>query len=494
MPKFDFLTQGELIEIAKYIKTPLNKNIKWDKNNIEKSIIFYKYPKKNLHIKNIKDIMPVVERGGNKVWIMEKEKILDKFSLKNVHGGIKFTFFNDIKNKPSNLIANKTVYVDSFFVPTRDGFITKYSLKNGRVEAKFRACINLRNISISRDGKKGFVTCLLPKQLVIFDTNSLDILKVKKLEGKVSAIYDLYTQDKLIFTYRNKPFVGFVDSKNLDIAYKKIDEPIEDFFIDPFEKYLIATARRGKFLRVYEINTLKKVFEAKISGMPHLFSATYWYKDGKFYFATPHLKRSFITIWQMYDWKLVKKIDVGGDGFFVKTNPYTPYLWCDNGSDELVLVDKESYKIKKIIPRSGKRYIHTEYSSDGKFAYLSIYEKDGELIVLDGDTLKEIISYPANVPVGKYNLVYKNKRFYPETFGVNIFKEKCWGCHHQTSEAFGPSFKTIANKRSKEEIIGMITDPASVSRVFGYKRNSMPKFNLNRFELESIADYIKSWK
>jgi len=495
MPKFDFLSEIELIDIAKYIKQPLKKNIKWTKKDIINSTKFYNNKIKDLKIKNIKDIMPVVERGANKVWIMEGEKVLDKFNLKNVHGGIKFTFYKDLKNAPANLIANKKIYVKSFFVPTRDGIVAKYSLKNGRVEANFRACINLRNVSLSRDGKKGFVTCLLPRQMVVFDTENLNILKVDKLEGKVSAIYDLYSKDKMIFTYRDKPVVGFVNSNNLKITYKKIDEPIEDFFIDPFEEYLIATARGGKFLRVYQISNLKKVYEAKMSGMPHLFSATYWYKNKKFYFATPHLRRSFITIWQMYDWKLIKKIDVGGDGFFVKTNPYTPYLWCDNGSDELVLIDKENYKIKKIIPKKGKRYIHTEYSSDGKFAYLSIYERNGELIVLDADTLQEITSYPANIPVGKYNLVYKNRRFYPETFGATIFKEKCWGCHHQSAEAFGPSFTYIANHRNKGEIIAQIISPQSMYKQLGYKRNSMPSFNdLSAKELEAITEYIFSFK
>ena len=478
MPKFEHLSMVELIKVARYIKRPLDKNIKWTKKDIEKSTQIFHYPKKDIDIKDIEDVMPVVERDGGYVWIMEKDKILDKFPLKNVHGGIKYQF-----PKAENI-----------FVPTRDGYVEKYSLKNGRVEAKFRACINLRNVSLSRDGKYGFVTCLLPKQLVIFDTKNLHVKKLQKLEGKVSALYELYTKDEAIFTYRDKPKVGYVDTKTLKLKYKDIDEPIEDFFIDPFDKYIIATARRGKVLRVYEINTLKKVYEHKMKGMPHLFSATYFYKDGNFYFATPHLRSSYITIWKMYNWDFVKKIDIGGDGFFVKTHPATPYLWIDNGSDELVLVNKDDYSIKKMVPVKGKQYIHAEFSGDGKYTYLSIYDHDGSIEVWDTDTLKKIVSYPADIPVGKYNFINKNRRFYPMLFGEEIFKEKCWGCHHQTSEAFGPSFTQIANKRTKEEIMGMINNPDEVSKVFGYKRNAMPKFNLNQYELESISDYILRYK
>ena len=434
MPKFDNLSLTERIEIAKYIKQPLNKNIKWGKEEIKKSLKVYNNPKKDLHIKNIENIMPVVERDGGKVWIMEDDKILDKFPLKNVHGGIKFRF-------PS---------IDSIFVPTRDGYVVKYSLKNGRVEDKVRACINLRNLSLSKDGKHLFVTCLLPEQAVIFDSQNFDIQKIEKLDGKVSALYDLYTKNEMIFTLRDKPVVGFVDANTLKFSYKKIDEPIEDFFIDPFDKYLIATARRGKVLRVYDIKTLKKVFEHPMKGMPHLFSATYFYKDGNFYFATPHLRSSFITIWQMYDWKFIKKIDIGGDGFFAKTHPNTPYLWVDNGSDELILVNKQDYSIKKLIPSKGKQYIHAEFSSDAKYTYLSIYEHNGELQVWDTKNLKMLKSYKANMPVGKYNLVCKNRRYYPRLFGLDIFNQNCKNSQDKT--------KCMLKLKGKNEFIDKSVD------------------------------------
>ena len=79
--------------------------------------------------------------------------------------------------------------------------------------------------------------------------------------------------------------------------------------------------------------------------------------------------------------------------------------------------------------------------------------------------------------------------------GKKVFETYCWGCHHQTAMAFGPSFTEIANKRSTAEIQAMITDPASVSKVFGYKRNAMPAFpDLKPSELKAITEYILSYK
>ncbi len=476
MPKFDYLTPEQIHKIVAYLRTPA-KNIVWTKEDIQRSRQHLSNPKKKLGIKNIANVTLVVERGADRVWVMEDEKVLDRFAFHNVHGGLKYTL--DGKN---------------FYVPTRDGWIGHYSLENGRLEDRVRACVSLRNISLSRDTKYLFATCLLPQMVVVFDRKSLKPVKLQKVDGKISALYELYSKDEAIFTLRDRPKLFRVDTKSLDFYSFDLDKPIEDFFIDPFEEYIIGTTRHGRDLRVYDIKSLKEVFHAPIEGMPHLFSATYWYHDGKFFFATPHLREPFITVWQMYDWKLVKKIDVGGDGFFVKTHPQSEYLWVDNGSDELVLVDKKSYKIKRLVPRKGKRYIHTEFSGDGKLAYLSIYEPDGDLLVWQTDTFKEIKDYPANVPVGKYNFINKNRKFYPMLFGLSIFKEKCWGCHHQTAMAFGPPFSQIAKKRRDDEMIAQILDPEHTCKVLGYKRNSMPAFKLAPRELRSIVEYIKSFK
>ena len=78
--------------------------------------------------------------------------------------------------------------------------------------------------------------------------------------------------------------------------------------------------------------------------------------------------------------------------------------------------------------------------------------------------------------------------------GKKVFETYCWGCHHQTAVAFGPPFETIASKRTAEEIKAMISDPESVSKVFGYKRNAMPAFTLADENLTAITAYILSYK
>lgn len=80
--------------------------------------------------------------------------------------------------------------------------------------------------------------------------------------------------------------------------------------------------------------------------------------------------------------------------------------------------------------------------------------------------------------------------------GEGVFKTYCWGCHHETSVAFGPSFQEIANKRSVGEIQGHIIAPKSTYKQLGHKRSVMPSFKdkLNQNELDAITSFILEFK
>ncbi len=86
--------------------------------------------------------------------------------------------------------------------------------------------------------------------------------------------------------------------------------------------------------------------------------------------------------------------------------------------------------------------------------------------------------------------------FSQETAGEKVFKEYCWGCHHQTSVAFGPSFEEIANKRTVGEIQGHIIAPKSTYKQLGHKRSVMPSFKdkLSQNDLDAITKFIMSYK
>lgn len=91
-------------------------------------------------------------------------------------------------------------------------------------------------------------------------------------------------------------------------------------------------------------------------------------------------------------------------------------------------------------------------------------------------------------------IVVLSSAVFAQIGGKKVFEKYCWGCHHQTSLAFGPSFKEIASKRSEGDIISYIFNPKLSYKSFGYKRSVMPSFNLTQEEYTSIAKYILSFK
>lgn len=474
MSPFPKLSKKEITELIKYLRE--ESSVSWTKSDITDSREITKNTNKNIKLIDPLNLTTVVERGNSKVWLMENENILDKFEFDHVHGGIKYT--RDY---------------DKFFVPSRSGVIGKYTLKNG-YEGSVRACVSLRNITISNDNKHLVAACLLPQQIVVMNIDDYSVKKIIPIKGKISGIYSLIEENKALFTFRDKAVLGIFDFNKLNVKYHDLEIAIEDFFIDPLDKFLIGSSRNGERMSVIDLATFKEVKKFDISGMPHLSSAAYWYDKGEFYFSTFHIKSNFVTIWKMYDWEMIKKIEVGGNGFFVKTHQNTPYLWIDNGSDEAVLIDKNNFEVKKIKPVAGKKFTHTEFSRDGKIAYLSIFEKDGSLVLLDSITLKEIKRFDNSLPVGKYNVSNKEREFLPINLGAAVFMGKCWGCHHQDAVAFAPTFVKIASTRSKGMIIAHLDDPKVNAINLGYEKATMPKIDLSEAEKNMVASYIMSHK
>jgi mono/diheme cytochrome c family protein len=93
-------------------------------------------------------------------------------------------------------------------------------------------------------------------------------------------------------------------------------------------------------------------------------------------------------------------------------------------------------------------------------------------------------------------LIFLSQFTFANQLGEKVFKEYCWGCHHQTSVAFGPSFEQIADKRTIGEIQGHIIAPQSMYKQLGHKRSVMPSFKdkLSQEQLDAITNFIISFK
>ena len=117
----------------------------------------------------------------------------------------------------------------------------------------------------------------------------------------------------------------------------------------------------------------------------------------------------------MKTWQPVKQIATNGPGFFMRSHEHTRYAWVDafNSAkrDTLQIIDKDKLEVvASVTPAPGKTAAHVEFTRDGRYALVSVWEMDGALVVYDAQTLKEVKRLPMKRPVGKYNVYNKITR------------------------------------------------------------------------------------
>ncbi|MEK7734372.1 MAG: cytochrome D1 domain-containing protein, partial [Pseudomonadota bacterium] len=79
--------------------------------------------------------------------------------------------------------------------------------------------------------------------------------------------------------------------------------------------------------------------------------------------------------------------------------------------DEIQIIDKQRLEIVKTLrPAPGKTAAHVEFTRDGKYALVSVWEQDGALVIYDAASLVEVKRIPMKKPSGKYNVYNKITR------------------------------------------------------------------------------------
>jgi hypothetical protein len=309
------------------------------------------------------------------------------------------------------------------------------------VLAEVRAGINSRNIAMSRDGRHLAVANYLPQSLVILSTDDLTVEKVIKgadREGnpsRISAVYQARPRNSFIAALKDVAeiweistdpdappvFGGFVHSYEKGMveglassrglfALRRIEvpEPLDDFFFDPPYRNLIGSSRDGKAV-VVNLATGRDIKRLEMPGFPHLGSGIAWSWNDRPVMATPHLKASIISVIDLATLSAVKSLETLGPGFFMRSHENTPYAWADGmlgpKKDTLLIIDKRTLEVSRTLtPAPGKTAAHVEFDRSGRFALVSIWEKDGALVVYDATTFQELKRIPMSRPSGKYNV------------------------------------------------------------------------------------------
>ena len=265
----------------------------------------------------------------------------------------------------------------------------------------------------------------LPHTLVLLDGKDLSLLKILpvtdragKTTSRVSAVYQAAPRSSFIAALKDAPEVWEIPyAKGGSFAPRRIQlkEPLDDFFFDQSYRRLMGSARDGKRGVVVHLDEGHEIAELALPGMPHLGSGITWTHEGRRVMATPHLRGAAISVIDMESWKLVRRIKTLGPGFFMRSHEKSRYAWTDvffgPNKDAVHVIDKRSLKIVKTLrPAPGKTAAHVEFTRDGKFALVSIWDMKGAIVVYDAETLEEVKRLPFVRPSGKYNVFNKINR------------------------------------------------------------------------------------
>jgi len=440
MPGFsEKLNEKQINSLIDYIYTPAEVAPQWTMADINNSHVKHfdqnTLGNKPLFDADLMNLFIVVELGDHSATLLNGDTFepITRFKTRfALHGGPKYS--------PDG----RFVYFAS-----RDGWISKYDIYNMKTVAEIRAGINTRNLAVSSDGKYAIVGNYLPHNIVILETENLTPIKMvdtidsEGISSRVSAVYNAPPRHSFIVALKDVKEVWeipYSDEGGVDVSngwahdYRedgaenkhkswKITEKfpvrrirtadyLDDFFFDPEYINLIGTSRDSHNGQVINLDTKKKVATIQMEGMPHLGSGITWDYQGKTVFASPNIKDGLVSVIDMDNWQVIKEIKTEGPGFFMRSHSNSPYAWVDvffgPNKEKVHIIKKDTLEIvKTLTPSPGKTAAHVEFTKNGKYVLLSIWDNDGALIVYDANTLKEIKRLPMKKPSGKYNVYNK---------------------------------------------------------------------------------------
>lgn len=419
------LSAPEIAAIAAHISQPLAKTPVWsaeDANASRQMSEAYQPAPAPVFAGDPMNITIVVEAGDHHISVIDGDTfaVIDRFETPfAVHGGPKFSG------------DGRFVYVMS-----RDGWVQKYDLWSLSEVGRIRAGLNSRNIALSADGKWIAVANYLPQTLSLVSAEDLRVVEVIDVASggqpsRVSAVYQAPPRESFVLALKdipevwevfygaNPPATGFAHdfrteppvagASRFPIRRIAVSDIMDDFFFDGSYTQMIGASRDGTRGLVLDLDIGKEVAEVDLPGMPHLGSGITWEWQGREVMATPHLKEGVISVIDMDSWQTVKRIEMAGPGFFMRSHSATPYALADvffgPHKDEMAVIDKASLEIVRTLkPEPGKLFAHAEYTRDGSHVFTSLMEDEGAVIIYDAATFEEVTRLPMRKPIGKYNV------------------------------------------------------------------------------------------
>jgi nitrite reductase (NO-forming)/hydroxylamine reductase len=336
-----------------------------------------------------------------------------------------------------------------FYTIGRDGKVTLIDLyeKEPRVVAETRVCLDARSVDVSKyKGPKGdfvdkyaVVGCYWPPQMVVIDGQTLEPLKVISTrsstydtneyhpEPRVATIVASHHAPEWVVADKETGMVWLVDYSDLDnLTMTQIgtERFLHDGGFDATGRYLLIAANMRDQMVVVDTQERKFVTKFETGTKPHPGRGANWV-DPEYgpVSATTHLGEGMIVVYGSdpaghpeHAWKVVREEETAGPGLFLKTHPKSNHVWTDSTLSKEEGVNQQICVFKKDDFDAGAncwkaadhgKIVHFEYNKSGDEVWASVWDKEGEIIIYDDETLKEKKRIKGDwlvTPTGKWNV------------------------------------------------------------------------------------------
>ncbi|MBF0368885.1 MAG: c-type cytochrome [Magnetococcales bacterium] len=305
------------------------------------------------------------------------------------------------------------------------------------IVAEVRTGLDARSIDTSKykgfEDKYAVVGDYWPPHYVIMDGDTLEPLKVIGTRGytydtneyhpepRVASIVASHNAPEWVLNLKETGVVLLVDYSKLEegtITETKINAErfLHDGGWDSTKRYFLVAANARDTISVIDTKERKLVKNIKTGTKPHPGRGANWI-DPEYgaVWATVHLGEGLVSMISTdaskpHAWTVVREWELDGNSLFVKTHPKSSNVYCDNTinknkSNTLTIFDINNPEAAPKEIAFKKTVVHMEFNKAGDEVWISLWDKEGEIVVLDDKTLKEKARIKGlNTPTGKFNV------------------------------------------------------------------------------------------
>ncbi|HEX9692820.1 MAG TPA: cytochrome D1 domain-containing protein [Gemmatimonadales bacterium] len=337
-----------------------------------------------------------------------------------------------------------------FYAIGRDGRVTMIDLwtETPTLVAQAQGCSDARSVDASKfegyEDRYLIEGCYWPSQYVVFDGLTLEPLNVTDVSGstydtnepldevRVAAIVASHFGPYWVLALKESGHVAIVDysRRGFPTTSKIASERfLHDGGWDHTGRYFLVAANMRNQMVVIDVRDQTLVTKFETGNKPHPGRGANW-EDPEFGWVngTTHIGQGLFTVYGAdpvnhpeHAWQVVRKVEFEGTGsLFVKTHPNSPWVWMDmalnndpEAAHNVCVYSKAAGKIDRCFAVGDRgRAVHFEYNRAGDEVWVSVWDKQGQLVIYDDKTLWEKRRITGDwlvTPTGKFN-VYNTAR------------------------------------------------------------------------------------